>query len=354
MATAAATMADAQTDATELYRSAIELAEDERYEEALALLAEARRSAPEHLGLYLTAAQILAEDLEEHGAAAALVEEAERLRPGAPAVAVARADLLFYRGEFSAAESLLRQLVERPALAESARSSLARALLARGRQLVERGGYDHAVPLLRESASLHDSGAVHLNLGICFHALRDAEQAYQEYAAAVDLDPHSPLGYYQMGLLMADCSEMDRATAAFAQTLSVDADHSGARHRLAGLQAMAGNLPAAANILREGVRRDPDCFECRNSLALALQSQGEPDAALPELEAAARLKPDDFMVRYTLGGLYVAVGQPAAALPHLERARDIDPELFAEGFGGDEQFAAVRERPEFALLVRKI
>src|SRR5262249_28407812 len=150
---------------------------------------EARSLAPGHLGLYLTAAQILAVDLEDHAGARRMLDRAERLRPDAPMVVFTRADLLFHSGDLEGAERAFRELAMRPELASVAPAGLARTLLARGRQLVERGRYQQAMPLLQESLSLDQSGAAHLNLGICFHALRDAQQSYREYMAAIEADP---------------------------------------------------------------------------------------------------------------------------------------------------------------------
>src|SRR5207302_5717548 len=98
--------------ASELYELALRRAEEEEYEEALALLAEGRLAAPGHVGLYLTAAQILAAEMEDFAGAERLLAEAEAVRPGAPMVAYARADVRFLRGEFEAAEAEFRSLIE--------------------------------------------------------------------------------------------------------------------------------------------------------------------------------------------------------------------------------------------------
>lgn len=333
-----------------LYEEALERAEDEGYEEALSLLEEARSLAPGHLGLYLTAAQILAVDLEDHAGARQMLEEAERIRPGAPMVAYTRADLLFHSGDLEGAERAFRELAQRPDLAPVAPAGLARTLLARGRQMVERGRYPQAMPLLQESLSLEQTGAAHLNLGICFHALREAQQSHREYMAAIEAEPENPLAYFHLGMLMADCGEPERAAAAFAQTLSVEPEHPEARHYLARMQAMMGNHEAAANVLMVELERNPDCAECHSLLSVAYLTAGDREAALPHLEAAVRLNPDDFVGRYNLASIYALENRYAEALPHLRRARELDPELFVEGWNRDEQFAGARERPEFREL----
>src|SRR5439155_10384213 len=115
-------------------------------------------------------------------------------------------------------------------------------------------------------------------------------------------------------------------------------------------QAMLGNPEAAATILRAELERDPDCFECHYFLALSLLNTGDQAGAHAHLERAVALRPDDFLVRYNLGGLLVSLSRFAEALPHLRKARELDRELFAEGWSGDEQFAAARSRPEFGEL----
>src|SRR5581483_5851850 len=92
------TLDPASARAGELYDLALHKAEEEEYEEALSLLAEARRLLPDHVGLYLTAAQILAAEVEDYAAAEEMLSQADRIRPGAPMVALARAELQFQRG----------------------------------------------------------------------------------------------------------------------------------------------------------------------------------------------------------------------------------------------------------------
>jgi len=338
------------TLANDLYSEALSKAEDEEYDEALALLAEARQAAPDHIGLYLTAAQILASEREDYAAAEALLAHAEERRPGAPMVACARADLQFQRGEFEAAEREFRAVAGVAEVAELARAGVARSLVARSRRLMDRGRHDQALPLLEEANSWEDTAAARLNQGICCHALGNAQESYQHYSHAIDLDPDSPVSYFHLGALMADCGEMERAAAAFAQTLTVDPDYPDARHRLGSAQVTLGNLEAAANVLQPELARDPDCAECHYLLALVSMSLGNAEAAIPHLEWMAARNPDDFLTAYNLGAALVGAGRFADALPHLHRARRIDPLLFVEGWMKDEQFAAARDRPEFGAL----
>src|SRR5262249_37312790 len=153
--------------ANDLYSEALSKAEDEEYDEALALLAEARQAAPDHIGLYLTAAQILASEREDYAAAEALLAQAGGRRPGAPRVACARADLQFQRGECEAAEREFRSVAGVAEVSELARAGVARSLVARSRRLMGRGRHDQALPLLEEANSWEDTAAAHLNQGIC-------------------------------------------------------------------------------------------------------------------------------------------------------------------------------------------
>jgi tetratricopeptide (TPR) repeat protein len=344
------TMEPTTADVADLYQQALAMAGNEEYEAALALLALARERAPDHIGLYLTTAQILAAELEDYPAALSMVERAGRLRPGAPMVACTGAEIDFLRGDFAAAEDSYRRLTTRSEVAALATSGLARTLLARARQLVERRRFDAAGRLLQESLGWEESAAAHLNLGICHHGMGQAQLAYQEYATAVELDPQNPLAYFQMGTLMADCQQIPQAAAAFAQTLTVDPGFPEARHQLASMQALLGNFEAAVSLLEVELAREPDCPRCHQLLSVAHLSQGNQAAALPHLEVAAAANPDDFIAHYNLGTLYIMLGRPGEAMAPLARARAIDPELFADRWREDDQFASVREREEFAAL----
>jgi tetratricopeptide (TPR) repeat protein len=336
--------------ANELYELALRKAEEEEYEEALTLLAEGRRAAPGHVGLYLTAAQILAAEMEDFDAAERLLAEAEVVRPGAPMVAYARADLAFQRGDFGGAEAQFRSLTEEAEVASLARAGVARSLVAQARELMDRGRHDVALGLLQQATTFDQSAAAHLNQGLCYHVLGGAQEAYEQYSRAIELDPESPVVYFHLGRLMADCGQMEKAAAAFAQTLTVDPDYPDARHRLASAQATLGSLEAAANVLQPELARDPECAECHYLLALAYMGSGNPEAAIPHLEWTAARQPGDFLAAYNLGAALVGAGRFADALPPLQRARQIDPALFVEGWTGDEQFRGARARPEFADL----
>jgi tetratricopeptide (TPR) repeat protein len=344
--------ANAVDSVERLYRAALESAENEDYQEALRLLEEGRRRAPEHVGLYLSAAQILATELEEFRAAEEMLAAAERIRPGGSMIAFARADLKFHRGDLDGAEQGFRQLAGQPDADSLAAAGVSRVLVARARRQMDRGRYRPALEMLREAGQWDATAAVHLSAGTCYHRLGSPQEAFQHLTLAIDLDGYNPVAFFQMGALMADCGEIERAAAAFAQTLTVDADYPEARHRLASMQSMLGNVDAAINVLKSELDAQPDCAECHYLTAIFHVSQGNTEAAVSHLEQAACLRPSDFLATYQLGTLHAAAGRAEEARPHLERARQLDPQLFAEEWANDEQLASVRNLPEFTFLAR--
>src|SRR5437762_2531208 len=82
---------------------------------------------------------------------------------------------------------------------------LAPPFMARPRGLMNRGRHDGALGLLQEATTFDESAAAHLNQGLCYHVLGGAQEAYEQYGRAIELDPDSPVTYFHLGRLMADC-----------------------------------------------------------------------------------------------------------------------------------------------------
>jgi serine/threonine-protein kinase len=127
--------------------------------------------------------------------------------------------------------------------------------------------------------------------------LRHAEppryaEAGRCFAAAIALRPTSPLGWSNLGTLLA----------------------------------VQGHLDAAVAVLREGVRARPDFTTTYERLCEALLLKGETDQALATAQEALRRQPDSPMMLTALGRVLQAQGKPQEAIATFRKVLARHPE----------------------------
>ncbi len=154
--------------------------------------------------------------------------------------------------------------------------------------LFQKGDYENALPLLRQSADQQPSESeVQYHLGMTYYRLGQPDAARRSLQAAVAVPTDSP----------------------------VKAD---ARERLAilTLDPQTAGPEVRAN-LEERVRQDPGDPEARMRLAAIQARAGAAEAAAANYEAVLQLTPHSVPTMLALGQIY------AGALPRADRAREL-------------------------------
>ncbi len=166
--------------------------------------------------------------------------------------------------------------------------------------------------------------------------------------------------------LLAEIMEMEsqnalnRAIAAFQETIRLKPDYAEARNRLASLYGRQGRYQEAVPVLQEGIRLSPDNWQLYFSLAdIQADELDDPRAAIPNYQKGLALNPSWAPGHRSLGAAYGLTNQYSQAISSLQTALRLDPNdtgarpLLAVSYlsvgnateGAREVMAVMREQP---------
>jgi tetratricopeptide (TPR) repeat protein len=182
------------------------------------------------------------------------------------------------------------------------------------------------------------------------------------YEKMIENDPHDVEVRYELGQMLYDMGQVDRAVERFEQVLAIEPDHVPTRAALGIALHARGQLDEAAANFRRALASMPELVEAHYNLAQTLRLQGRLDESLREYRVALELSPGLASAHHGLGEVLRAQGDPTAALAAYRRALELEPHyaqahnnvggiLASRGdmAGAVEQFrAAVEDDPEYA------
>jgi tetratricopeptide (TPR) repeat protein len=140
----------------------------------------------------------------------------------------------------------------------------------------------------------------HDNLGLCFEALNQSDEAISHYREAVRLNragkAHTVWPALNLGILLRSRGELDEAERLFREALTYDNRFAPAHYQLGALLEQSGRPDEAVRALREAVSNDVDYAEPYYALSRIYRRQGQigkADAAMStfqRLHEAARTR----------------------------------------------------------------
>ena len=146
------------------------------------------------------------------------------------------------------------------------------------------------------------------------------ERALELAESALSLSPDSPDAHDVMGDILVDALEPEAAEAEFRKALSVRADSSSGRTKLAEALRLQGKFDEAVMELREVVRVEPGFARAHSGLGLALRAQSKLPEAVAAYEEAIRLDPDLIDAR---NGIAVALANQGRLEDAVAQFREI-------------------------------
>ena len=228
------------------------------------------------------------------------VSELEALRPGSAAAALARAQLHSRRGDWVAARDLLSRYVGREseavliALAEAelnlqeesaAEAHLRRALklrdparaqLALGALLLDRGDSASAIPLLRSAAPrLPARSGARVRLARALLATGDVADATATLEQQLEHWPGDPDALRDLGVLLSRQGATDRARELLGRAVEEAPGDAEVWNALGAAQGRAGDYSAAVESFSRAVELHPDRSDFEENLATARSALGE-------------------------------------------------------------------------------
>ncbi|HEX2712120.1 MAG TPA: tetratricopeptide repeat protein [Candidatus Acidoferrales bacterium] len=323
--------------------------------------------------------------------AAKHLRQAYRLNPNDLAIASKLMAVELKLGHRLEAEALLHESGQWDSLGTSARGKLALLWLengdpATGVQIVrgdeaaardyyksaytkaeedlEKRRYSEAAKILETIRDLQQpDAAFHDLLGSIYYALGTPQQAFDEFQAAVRLQPADPDYYYKLGMVFLKnhtpspaipifetatkirpdvpklwlglglsyyfASHLDQAEKALRESLALDPHYQTAFVVLGDLLYQSGRADDSVDLLRKALDLQPDWYLPYYYYGMIALRRGQENssAVIEALQRAIVLNPEFPDAHFELGKAMARSGQNQAAIKELQRSLDLDPDL---------------------------
>jgi serine/threonine-protein kinase len=205
-----------------------------------------------------------------------------------------------------------------------------------GRSLRDHGRPDAGEILERAAAAGRaairlrpEVASAHCQLGLAVAALGHLAEAITEFRTAVQIEPNLATAHYYLGNALAEQGHHQEAMAEYRSAIRLQPDFAGAHQNLGNALKVQGQLEEALAEYRAAIRHQPGDALAHRNLAVALAAQGHRQEAIAELGAAIRLNPRDEAAHYNLGTALWHEGHLEEAIEAYRTALRIRPE-FAE------------------------
>lgn len=295
------------------------LADEKRYEEAIAALRRGLAFDATHAEARLTLAKVLVTSHQYEPALAEIDRYADLAGPAPQGF-----DELYVRGlalrhlnRIDESEAALREaLAIDPGHAD--------ALFNLGAVLAKRGALDEAVAYLRKAAGLDPSRAdARYQLSQALRRAGDSAAAQKELDEFQRLRASQRQDAQVLNLMQSAERRMsrgrpDEARALYQQVIRQDANNIVAHLNLGIAYEQLGRGPLAEAMFRKVLELQPDHADAHLNLGLKLAGSGRFEAALASMAEALRLAPDNLRARQGLAMVLTRLDRPLDAVPHFE------------------------------------
>ena len=224
---------------------------------------------------------------------------------------------LVSKGSFDRAVPILRRMI-------TADPNRADARMLLGTTLALEGVRGEAIEQMAEAARLQPSSAqTHNAYGKVLGRFLELNAAHQEFERALQLDPNLAEANVNLSLILAQSGDFSEAAEHLDHAIHVQGNSPNAAyaHYLrAKLWSAQGQMEKATSELQKAVQLRADYEQAWSDLGgirrLALDNAG----AVRALQRAVALKPEDALAQYRLGQLYLQNGDSLRAINHLKKA----------------------------------
>jgi Flp pilus assembly protein TadD len=211
-------------------------------------------------------------------------------------------------------------------LTASPPSEDARAALARGVALHQKGDLEGAVAAYRESLALAPSVEARSNLGAALAALGRYEQAIESYRAALATEPSDARIRYNLALAYYKSADVPRAAEELEAVRAAQPEDARATLLLADCRLQLGEPGAVEALLRPLAASRPDDRAITYLLGMALVRAGKPDEGQRLVEKLMR-DGDSAEAQYLVGSSAFMAGDYPQAVERFSRALEKNPDL---------------------------
>lgn len=190
-----------------------------------------------------------------------------------------------------------------------------------GAELIRRGAYAEAVPVLEQHERLqpYDSGASY-NRGVALMNLGQIDAAIAAFQRAVQLEPGHVLAHNNLGLMWLRINVLDEARRELLVTTRLDPQNADFQNNLGRVLTDLERYAEAERHLKAAVALRPGHAKALETLSLLYARTGRKEEAVDQAIALTNARPDDAQGWVLLGSLLLDGGNTGGARDALKRA----------------------------------
>jgi tetratricopeptide (TPR) repeat protein len=238
------------------------------------------------------------------------------------------------------------------------------------------------------------SAKLHIDVGLNHFYKKRYLEAFQEFKAAVDIDPRNAEAHFNLGRVYRIQGFLKEAATEFGITLTLDPRHAPARRDLAEIKQFIksdestrlkiegqeealrqrsgtdstsgtssqrrgedylkkGDINRAISEFEEALKTDAFNPKLHKLLGFLYFRQNRFRDALSAYTQAQKFAPSDAEVPYSIGMVHLRTENPQEALLHLKKSVDLDPGMTKAQFGLGEAYEALGQHEDALFQYRK-
>lgn len=206
--------------------------------------------------------------------------------------------------------------------------SSARAHFNHGAVLEKLGRVDEAFEEYQAALRIDpDFVKAHVNLANLYKNEGQLEQSQKHFEKALALEPGSSEVHFAYAYLLERLGRPDDARAEYQRSIKLSPKSAPTRFNFGAFLETQGELDNAIVQYQRAVEIDPKYADAHAQLATALLTKGDTKAAEAHYLEAVRLNPERADIHSNLGSLLLRQGRTSQAIVQYEEALRIDPNL---------------------------
>ncbi len=159
---------------------------------------------------------------------------------------------------------------------------------------MEQGRFNEAVETFRAAVKYKDNIAGHVNLGDAYLRQGRPEEAMNQYLYALEVGKGNPkihTVHYRLGRLYEGPGNLENAADQYATAIRLNPGYAEAYNNLGVVLGKQGRIGDACDAIKKAVDLRPDYADAHNNLGICLKLQGKADQAREQFKIAIDLDP---------------------------------------------------------------
>jgi tetratricopeptide (TPR) repeat protein len=182
-----------------------------------------------------------------------------------------------------------------------------------------------SITLFRHSLTVAESYLAHVDLADALAVAGDRAGAYEQYRAALAVQPANPRGQAALGIALRSWGRAAEAVPYLERSLRIDPGAEAPRVALAMARDDLGQTAGAVAELQAVLARHPGSVQARFGLAALYDKSGDTGAALAQYRLALALAPRQWELYPPAASLLLRTGDLAGAAAVFRRWLALDP-----------------------------